>query len=751
MSKTIPLMAVALLSFLHVPAQFQGDLYRQYNDAAVLKNANTTLRMPWTGGVNNPQLAMADLNQDGRKDVVVFENASTQVKTFIATGNGIYKYESKYESGFGNIWGYVQLVDFNRDGIADLAQRGQFSSVSISYGYYDSGMLRFRHYKDLLYQTKSGNWNDLHIPVGSFGAFIDIDHDDDIDVLTYDPSGTSIVLYQNCSKDDNLPADSIKMCLKDWCWGRTAQISKRSQILGLPPCAGFHDPTCKGCKALLKTTDGSNALLMMDIDNDQDYDYFNGHTGFADIQFLYNGKSQFGVDSVIGEDTIWSSNGVAMSMPILPAAFALDIDHDGDDDLLFTPMTEKTENYQCISWYENTGNNSNKNFVHRKNNHLVDEMIDMGRNSYPLFYDYDKDGKKDLFVGSEGFYQYPAGYNRGKVAYFRNTSSAGVAYSFELVTDDFMSLWAKNYSGTSLAIGDLDNDSLDDLIIGHTDGTFSFYTNTAAGNTLQPVWVLGAETLKDQAGNIIDVGDYAAPAIYDIDGDGKKDLISGHQFGTLYYYRNNSTVQGSTGLVMMTNKLGNVDLTGIYEPSPFTTPYFGPTDNSGKDYLVVGTRIGRLYRFDGFQNGAMPPGYTMIDTVYSYIDEHQNAAPAFANIDNDQDNLHELVLGNILGGLMFYKQDFKVNITDHTVTENEVLLYPNPADKTLNISWGKDFNLNGVDVQLVSVMGQVMINESFNEKRVGCSLDISRLSPGMFYCIVQSGHNRSVQAVTVLK
>jgi hypothetical protein len=751
MYKTIPLIVVALLLFSRLPAQFQGDLYRQYNDAVVLKNANTAMRLPWTGGVNNPQLAMADLNQDGRKDLVVFENASWQVKTFIATGNGVYKYDSKYESGFGNIRGYIQLVDFNRDGIADLAQRGQFSSVSISYGYYDSSVLRFKHYKDLLYQTKSGNWNDLHIPSGSLGAFIDIDHDDDIDVLTYDPSGTSIVLYQNCSKDDNLPADSIKMCLKDWCWGRTAQISQRSQILGQPPCVGFHETTCKGCKSLFKTTDGSNALLMIDMDNDRDFDYFNGHTGFPDIQFLYNGKSQFGVDSVIAEDTTWSSNGVTMRMPILPAPFALDIDHDGDDDLLFTPLTEKSENYQCISWYENTGSNSNKNFVHRKNNHLVDEMIDMGRNSYPLFYDYDKDGKKDLFVGSEGLYQYPAGYNRSKVSYFRNTSSAGGAYSFERVSEDFMGLWAKNYPGAALAIGDLDNDSLDDLIIGHTDGTFSFYTNTAASDTLQPVWVLVTDVLKDQAGNIIDVGDYAAPAIYDIDGDGKKDLVSGHQFGTLYYFRNNSTVPGSTGLVMVTDKLGNVDLTGLYEPTPFTTPYFGPTDNSGKDYLVVGTRIGRLYRFDGFQNGAMPPGYTMIDSVYSYIDEHQNAAPAFANIDNDQDNLHELVLGNILGGLMFYKQDFKVNITDQIAQERKVLVYPNPADKVLNITWGKGFNTNGVSVQLISVIGQVVMQESSNEKRVGYSLDISGLSPGLYYCIIQSGPNRSVQPVTVLK
>ena len=441
-----------------------------------------------------------------------------------------------------------------------------------------------------------------------------------------------------------------------------------------------------------------------------------------------------------------------MVVDMYPGAYALDVNHNGVRDLLFTPMNRQSANYNSIVLYENTGTEANKNFVYKGNTYLVDRMIDIGQGSYPVFYDYDKDGKKDLFIGSEGFYQHSGNYNRSKIVYYKNTTTTPTNYSFELITDDFMGLWAKDYRGASLAIGDLDNDTLDDLIIGHTDGTFSFYKNTAASNTVTPVWTLVSDTLMDLSTfTIMDVGDYATPAIYDINGDGKNDLVSGNQFGALYYYRNYSSTPGTIGLTKVTDTLGGIKLNSLVDPYSYTAPYIGPTDNSGKDYLVVGTNWGSLYRYDGFQNGVNPAKYTMIDSSYSYIRGHKRIAPAFANIDADNNNLHELVLGNVLGGLIFYKQDFKVGIADKVAGNTDVLVYPNPADKILNINWGKDFNEGGVQVQLISVTGQVMIKQSYDAVQLSGSFDISALSAGMYYCVVQSGPNRSVQPVTVLK
>lgn len=744
---SIAVAVASLISTVSAYAQFEGDVYRQYNNTSV-KSGSNTLSLAWTGGVNQPQIAMADLNRDGRKDIVLFEEY-IGLKTLIATGSGTYKYDSKYEAGFPEVYGYLKLIDFNKDGIEDLIHRS-FAGVGVSYGYYSNNELRFRYYKDLYYLGGSGMTN-AYVAPQSIPGMDDIDGDGDIDIIAYDVWGSIITMYQNCTKDDNLHADSIKLCLKDWCWGRTLQNYERKQIMGYS--CGWAVPTCKGCgRSGGKGTHGSNTLLLIDMDNDGDLDWFNGNESFSDIQYFKNGKIEFGVDSAIAEDTIWSANGVPMVMPVFPGAYALNVDHDGDRDLLFTPMNRQTENYNSISLYENTGTEANKNFVHKTNSYLVDRMIDMGQGSYPVFYDYDRDGKKDLFIGSEGFYQHPANYNRSKIAYYKNTTTSPGNYSFDLITNDFMGLWAKDYRGASLAIGDLDNDTLDDLIIGHIDGTFSFYKNTAASNSVTPVWTLVSDTLMDLSTfTVLDVGDYATPAIYDINGDGKNDLVSGNQFGALYYYRNYSTSPGTIGLTKVTDTLGGIKLNSPVDPYSYTAPYVGPTDNTGKDYLVVGTNWGSLYRYDGFQNGANPAKYTMIDSSYSFIRGHKRIAPAFANLDADNNNLHELVLGNVLGGLIFYKQDFKVGIHDRVAGNTDVLVYPNPADKILNINWGEDFNENGVQVQLISVTGQVMIRQSYDQNAQSCSLNITGLSAGMYYCIVQSGPHRSTKPVTILK
>lgn len=744
---SISLIAISMLSGFCASAQFQGDVYRQYNNAEV-KDGSNVLSLAWTGGVNQPQIAMADLNRDGRNDIVLYEEY-IGLKTLIATGSGTYKYDSKYEGSFPEIYGYIKLIDLNGDNIQDLIHRS-FAGVGVSYGYYNNNQLHFRYYKDLYYLGGSGLTN-AYVAPQSIPGMDDIDGDGDIDIIAYDVWGSTITMYQNCTKEDNLPADSIKICLKDWCWGRTIQNYERKQIMGYS--CPWSVPTCKGCGGSgAKGTHGSNTLLLIDMDNDGDLDWFNGNESFSDIQYFVNGRTQFGVDSAIAEDTIWSSNSVAMEVPIFPGAYALNIDHDGDRDLLFTPMNRQSSNYNSIVLYENTGTESGKNFVYKTNTYLVDRMIDMGQGSYPVFYDYDKDGKKDLFVGSEGFYQHPANYNRSKIAYYKNTTTSPGNYSFQLQTNDFMGLWSKDYKGASLAIGDLDNDTLDDLIIGHIDGTFSFYKNTAASNSVTPVWTLVSDTLMDLSTfSIMDVGDYATPAIYDINGDGKNDLISGNQFGALVYFRNYSSVPGTIGLTKETDTLGGIKLNSPVDPYSYTAPYVGPTDNSGKDFLVIGTNWGSIYRYDGLKSGANPVKYTMIDSAYSFISDHKRVAPAFANLDADNDNLHEMVLGNVLGGLVFYKQDFKVGITDKIAGNKDVTIYPNPADKILNINWNNDFNDGGVSVRLISVTGQVMVEQVYDADQLSCSLDVSSLSAGVYYCIVQSGPNKSAKPVTILK
>lgn len=740
---------LTLLLFSHVAfAQFQGDVFRRYSDAKV-SGANGDLGLAWAGGANRPQIAMADFNNDGRQDIVLYEDR-VGVKTLIATGVNTYKYDGSYETSFPeNLNGYLKLIDFNRDDVPDLVHRNM-AGVGIYYGYYDNNVLRFKYYKDLYYTNPTGQVN-VYVAPNSLPAMADIDKDGDIDILAYDVWGTLITQYQNCQIEDGLPQDSIKICVVDNCFGKTFQNFERKQVLG-SSCAQW-GTTCKGCeKNGAKGTHGSNTLLLLDMDNDGDLDWFNGNESFADIQFFYNGKAQNGgLDSAIAQDTIWADmNGKQMSVPHYPGAYFLNVDHANGDDLLFTPMNDGVSNYNSIHLYENIGTNANKKFVFKNDAYLIDRMIDLGTGSYPVFFDYDKDGKKDLFIGSDGFYDHASGNNYSRIAHYKNTSGTAGNFSFELITDDFLAMGSQNLMGASLAMGDLDHDGKDDLVIGRTDGTFAFFKNNAASNTVQPNWVLTQPILKDKNGANIDVGDYAAPCIYDIDNDGKQDLISGNQLGGLMYFNNVGTTN-SLALEYKTDTLGGVMLQNPFEAYAYSVPYIGPTDNTGTDYLVVGSQWGWLYRFDGFQNGAMPASYTMIDSSYSYINVGKRAAPAFANIDGDADNLYEVVCGNVLGGLYFYKQDFKVGIRDNIVNSFEVKVYPNPANDVLNINWDDNFANGEVAIQLMSVTGQEVVRIMQPEQTHSAQLNLGELTSGVYYCIIQSGGNKEVHPVTVVK
>lgn len=730
-------------------AQFQGDVFRPYNDATVLDLNNQPKALAWAGGLNHPQFAMADLNMDGKKDLVVYEDY-VGVKTFISIGGGVFKYDVSYEANFPQLRGYLKLIDFNGDNIEDLIHRNN-KGIGVYHGYYSSGSLKFKYYKDLEYFLQgSGNINAYVAPSSIPGA-ADIDGDGDIDFIAYDVFGSTITYYKNCQKENNLPNDSIKICVEDMCWGKTLQNYERQQVLAYQ-CSDW-GTTCKGCdRGQGKTTHGSNTLCLIDIDLDGDLDHFNGNESFSDIQFFYNGRRDFNtIDSAIAEDTIWSSNGHAMYMPIYPAAFALDVDRDNDLDLLFSPFDQNTENYHSASFYENTAPAGQKpNFVYRTNTYLIEDMIDLGSASYPVLYDFNRDGKKDILVGSDGYYDDQTGTLKSRISYYRSAeSSQGVA--FKLITDDFLNLGTQGFVGTALAIGDLDNDTLDDLVIGRSDGTFAFFKNMAATPADTPIWQLTIDTIIDVAnGNkVLDVGDYATPCIYDIDGDGKNDLVSGNQAGDLYYFNNYGNISGFVGLKETSQNLAGIKIVKTNHPYVYTAPYIGTMDNTNKDYLVIGTEWGQIYRYDSFKNGATQA--VMLDSNYSYIDVKSRATPAFANLDNDAKDLHEAIIGNTLGGLTYYRQDFPVTVDNVIANNADVTIYPNPAKNTLHINWDGTVNEGNVEVKLISITGQQIAQKTFNAKDVTGTIGLNNIPSGMYYCIVKFGDTKTVLPVSILK
>lgn len=413
-------------------------------------------------------------------------------------------------------------------------------------------------------------------------------------------------------------------------------------------------------------------------------------------------------------------------------------------------MVKMLKIINAFSTLKNTGSDHQPNFVFQTDSLFTDQTIDVGYGSYPAFYDYNKDGKPDLFVGSDGYWQ-PGGSNISRLSLFLNNSTKGNP-SFTEQSIDFNGISSLGLSGSAPAFGDLDGDGLDDMVLGLTDGTMVFFKNTAASNTVTPNWQYqGRIQIADINGNPknVDVGKYAAPLIYDIDSDGKADLLVGCFGGALYYFKNQNTTAGQLNLKQVTDKLGGVYIVTPYEPNTYTVPFIGKIDDSGKPYLMVGTAMGVIYQYTGFQGGNVTNAYTVVDSAYQSMDIGSRAAPAFADVDGD--GLYEAIVGNELGGLKLFKQYFNVGIRDVNYNNQNISVYPNPATNSVTISWNSAFAQAEVEVSIVSVTGQKMVALKADGTQQKVVIPIQDIATGVYYCVVQSGTNKSVKPVTIIR
>lgn len=596
-----------------------------------------------------------------------------------------------------------------------------------------------------------GDVNAYVEPGGDIPEIVDIDGDGDLDFFAFNIGGGHINYYKNYQVEDGMPCDSIRINFKDGCWGRTYQGFTMEQTLGVvcPTAQPVIDP--------LKTTHTGNTLCFLDADGDEDYDYLNGGVTYNYIQFVKNGKSEYNYvrDTMIAQDTAWQTGGHVFDMTMFPAAFWMDVDHDGKKDVVIAPVAEGgSENYKCVVWYKNTGTPSAPVFTYQHDSLYVEQTIDMGTASRPMMYDYNKDGKPDLFIGGEGFFQKNAPL-RARISYYMNTSS-GNNLSFTLQTTDFLGIDALNVRGAFPAVGDLDNDGKDDLVVGHSNGTITFYKNQAPGDNVQPQWQLTHMVLKDINNVDIDSSQSASPFIYDMNKDGKKDLLIGGQGGWLAYYENVG-ISNELKLQHQTSKLGNVKVDGTNIFSAYSVPFVGKMDNTGVEFLMLGSNSGRMHRFTGFQNGNVTTPYTMVDSVYSNLNvllgkwSGYRSAPAIADLDGD--GWYEMVVGNVSGGVYIFKQGLIVSDVKGTEAANGgVDVYPNPATNVVYVNWGNNFaNGKPVEVAIYTITGQKQLVHQTTGSEQSMELSTRSLAPGTYLCVVTAGSSRKTSRLVIMK
>ncbi|RYD57834.1 MAG: T9SS type A sorting domain-containing protein [Sphingobacteriales bacterium] len=721
------------LSFAQVANE---RIYHQNPDKIKVFGSAGEQTMAWCGGVNTPQFAMADLNKDGKNDLVIFESGGYP-RTFLFTGtpgNPKYKYAPQYVSKFPEVVNYIKLVDYDRDGIPDLFHYGPQSAggAAVCKGYYNNGQLCYDQCKDIRYAVPHSGMVNIAIGTGFMPAYVDVDGDTDIDIVVYSFLGSFIKLYKNFQEEDKLPKDAFRFDKVDECWGKVQQVENlRTHVLGFN--CGTSSPKPDG-NSQNKTTGGAHGICLLDGDGDGDYDLLDANSLGNELQYLENGRNVTGRDSMISQDTMWQSGKKVASISTYPVAYWLDIDNDGDNDILLAPFSNKSENYRNIHYYRNDGSNKSPSFSFKTDMLFQDEMIDLGENAIPSLFDYNKDGKPDLFVGSAGYYQ-PGG-NRARISHYKNTTIPG-QNGFAAETADFLGLSSLNLSYAAPAFGDLNGDGIDDMVVGKRDGRLLFFRNDAPNNNSVPNFSLTIGNLM--AGSTeVNVGAYATPFIYDLDGDGNKDVILGSDNGKLAYFRNTGmAVSGKPALHFVTDSLGGVNVNGIYS-SGYSVPFIGKIDNSGKEYLLVGTGKGSIYRYS-FNKGNLNAPFTLIETDYSNTKVSPSngfAAPVVFDVDGD--GRYEMIVGTHYGGLMLYEQMFSTGIRE-LAKANKLQLYPNPARNEVIVELPAGLANGGDDLKIFNNLGQAMSVNSQLLSNNRLKLDIALLPPGLYMCVITDG------------
>ncbi len=201
------------------------------------------------------------------------------------------------------------------------------------------------------------------------------------------------------------------------------------------------------------TSDLSVTPSFGDIDNDGDYDLLIGR---------FNGKLSLYINSGTPTTPLFTTNvdlqnnnGEIIDVGSTAVPFLIDVDNDNDLDLIVGGFNGK------FNFYENTGSPSTYEFTA---NSLYFDTLDIGDNSTPFLFDYDKNGTLDLFSGNR----------KGDFFYFRNDGSNTVPI-WTLVTNKLL---PDNFGGNTFpCFVDIDNDTDTDLLLGNVKGGLYLYNN----------------------------------------------------------------------------------------------------------------------------------------------------------------------------------------------------------------------------------------------------------------------------------
>jgi hypothetical protein len=361
-------------------------------------------------------------------------------------------------------------------------------------------------------------------------------------------------------------------------------------------------------------------------------------------------------------------------------------------------------------------------------------MIDLGWGSVPAVLDYNHDGLMDLVVGNHDYWQPGSSVDHpSQLALFKNVGTA-TEPAFQLMDRDYGMLSQTGLKqALSPTFGDLDGDGDEDMIIGDSIGNVHYWENTALPND-SAQFVLAQSNVFDLDGIVIDVGRYAVPQLYDIDGDLDFDLFIGKQTGDISYYQNIGT-PALAEWRLMDEIFGDITTRLPGQNWGYSQPHL--FDYNGQTMMLSGSFFGDLYLWDDIDNNIAAGQFNTLDTALFGVDVGGRSKALFHDLDGDGEL--DMVIGNQRGGLSFYKGGLPDPDAVEELTEKlQFDLYPNPATDEITIHW--DFPLTkGVTISIHNLIGQELHREQQQVSNTAV-ISIGHLPAGLYICTLQSGN-----------
>ena len=512
------------------------------------------LQNPWAGGLNSCQISNIDVNDDGSKDIFIFDRIGSRISIFVnmgdVQGDTYYRYTREYNNAFpAGLTNWVLLRDYNCDGKEDIFA-SYYSGIKLWKNTSSNGVLSFEPVNNGAsiesdYDFGSPFTAPIYTVSVDIPSITDYDGDGDMDIFAYTEQSTTVYYFQ-CLQVEDGNCDVVHYNCANRCYGMFGESPESFAIIdGANFNCGFN---VTNPHALQQMHTGSS-ICSIDLDNNGIKDFVIGDVSENNLAGIYFEDAFNGLDSAttVQFDFPAQVGGVpAVNLPLFPAAYYLDVNNNAVSDLLVSPNAYATaEDVNSVWYYENAGGESSPQFHFVQDDFLQHEMIELGTGAYPVLEDVNGDGLKDLFITNRKYFDpaTPSNNHTSRIYCYLNNGNAAYP-AFDYLSNNWLPLATDTLDSKYITFGDDDGDGDRDLLVGVQNGFLVRYENEAASSNGY-VFSDNGVLLKDNNGVTIDVGQFATPQWVDLNDDGLLDLAVGEKNGNVNFYANIGTANAA--------------------------------------------------------------------------------------------------------------------------------------------------------------------------------------------------------------